>query len=73
LLIYEVIFDLDSKEEKHSTLQNQTTAPNFWTDQIAAQKVLQEIKSLETWINLWKGVNQKACSLEELILLAKVK
>jgi peptide chain release factor 2 len=71
LPIFEVIFDVDSKTEKHSSLQNQTTIPNFWNDQIAAQKVLQEIKSLETWINLWKGVNQKANSLEELILLAQ--
>ncbi len=68
---YEVIFDVDSKVEKHSSLQNQTTAPSFWSDQIAAQKILQEIKSLETWINLWKDVNQKANSLEELILLAQ--
>ena len=69
--IYEVIFDVDAKVEKHSTLQNQTTAPSFWNDQIAAQRVLQEIKSLETWISLWNNVNQKANSLEELILLAQ--
>ena len=69
--IYEVIFDLASKEEKHSSLQNKTTEPNFWNDQIAAQKVLQEIKSLETWIDLWKILDTKATSLEELILLAQ--
>lgn len=33
--------------------------------------MLQEIKSLEIWINLWKGVNQKVHSLEDLILLAQ--
>jgi len=71
LPIYEVIFDVDAKVEKHSALQNQTTAPSFWNDQIAAQRVLQEIKSLETWISLWNNVNQKANSLEELILLAQ--
>jgi len=32
---------------------------------------LQEIKSLETWINIWKAVDQKAKSLEDLILLAQ--
>jgi peptide chain release factor 2 len=32
---------------------------------------LQEIKSLETWINLWNNLNDKANSLEELILLAQ--
>jgi peptide chain release factor 2 len=71
LPIYEVIFDVDTKAEKHSSLQNQTTAPNFWNDQIAAQKVLQEIKSLEVWINLWKTVDQKANAHEDLILLAQ--
>jgi len=44
---------------------------NFWNDQIAAQKVLLEIKSLESWINLWQDVNQKANTLEELIELAQ--
>ena len=69
--IYEVIFDLNIKELKHTTLQHQTTAPSFWNDQIAAQKTLQEIKSLELWISLWNNLNQKANSLEELILLAQ--
>lgn len=32
---------------------------------------MQEIKSLETWINLWNNLNEKANSLEELILLAQ--
>ena len=69
--IYEVIFEVDTKIEKHSLLQNQTNNPNFWNDQIAAQKVLLEIKSLESWINLWQDVNQKANTLEELIELAQ--
>jgi peptide chain release factor 2 len=71
LPIYEVIFDLDAKELKHTTLQHQTTIPNFWNDQIAAQKLLRDIKSLESWISLWNNLNQKANSLEELILLAQ--
>ena len=32
---------------------------------------MQEIKSLESWINLWNDVSLKANSLEELILLAQ--
>lgn len=32
---------------------------------------MQEIKSHETWINLWDDVNHKAQSLEELIFLAQ--
>lgn len=33
--------------------------------------MLQEIKSLEVWINLWKNLNEQANSLEGLILLAQ--
>lgn len=32
---------------------------------------MQEIKSLESWISLWNNLNQKANSLEELIILAQ--
>ncbi len=71
MLTLEVIFDLDKKIERHSFLQNQTAAPDFWNDQIAAQKVLQEIKSLEVWINLWKSLDDQANSIEDLILLAQ--
>lgn len=32
---------------------------------------MQEIKSLEVWINLWKSLNDQANSVEDLILLAQ--
>lgn len=32
---------------------------------------MQEVKTLETWINLWRDVDQRAFSLEELIFLAQ--
>lgn len=32
---------------------------------------MQEAKTLETWINLWRDVDQRAFSLEELIFLAQ--
>jgi peptide chain release factor 2 len=34
---------------------------------------LQEIKSLESWINLWKDVNSKSKNLEEIIQLAEME
>jgi peptide chain release factor 2 len=34
---------------------------------------LQEIKSLESWINLWKDVNNKSKNLEEIIQLAEME
>jgi peptide chain release factor 2 len=71
LLIYGVIFDVDNKDARIKDLQYRTTEPSFWDDQIAAQKLLQEIKGLEDWVILWKGADNKAKNLEEFILLAQ--
>lgn len=38
---------------------------------MGAQKILQEIKSLEIWVDLWKGLDKKASSLYEFIQLAE--
>ncbi len=67
------IFDVDKKDSKIKDLQNQTSLPNFWNDQIAAQKILQEIKSLESWVNLWMAVDKKARNLEEITQLAQME
>ncbi len=40
---------------------------------MAAQKVLQEIKSLESWVNLWKELDKKATALQEFIQLAEIE
>ena len=73
MIICGVIFDVDKKDSKVKELQNQTSQPSFWNDQIAAQKILQEIKSLESWVNLWKEVQDKYQNLEEIIQLAKME
>ncbi|MBS4035746.1 MAG: peptide chain release factor 2 [Ignavibacterium sp.] len=72
-MIYGVIFDVDKKIQKVDELNNQTEAPNFWNDQIAAQKTLQEIKSLKIWIDLWQDLNKKAISVDETIQLAEME
>ncbi len=40
---------------------------------MGAQKVLQEIKSLESWVNLWKELDKKASALKEFIQLAEME
>ncbi|MCH8170919.1 MAG: peptide chain release factor 2 [Bacteroidetes bacterium] len=70
---YEVIFDVDEKESKIKTLQSQTTEQSFWDDQKEAQKILQKIKSLEEWVLLWKGLNNKCENAVEFIQLAQLE
>ena len=40
---------------------------------MGAQKILQEIKSLENWVNLWKELDKKAAALKEFIQLAEME
>ncbi len=40
---------------------------------MGAQKILQEIKSLESWVNLWKEIDKKASALKEFIQLAEIE
>ena len=72
-MIFGVIFDVDIKESKIEELHKKTEAPDFWNDQMGAQKILQEIKSLQTWVDLWKSVHKKAESVDEFIQLAQME
>jgi peptide chain release factor 2 len=38
-----------------------------------AQKILLEVKNLQTWINLWKNVDTQAQNLDDLIQLAQME
>lgn len=71
MIIYGVIFDVDKKEERIRELQKKSEESDFWNDQKKAQQILQEIKSLQQWVDLWKNLSDKANSTEEIILLAK--
>ena len=73
LTIYGVIFDVDKKDAQISELQSRTEAPDFWNDQMGAQKILQNIKSLQIWIDLIKSVNKKAESVDEFIQIAQME
>ncbi|MBK7228068.1 MAG: peptide chain release factor 2 [Ignavibacteriales bacterium] len=65
--------DVDRKEAKIEELHRKTEETNFWNDQHNAQKILQETKSLQDWVDLWKSVNKKAESVEEFIQLAQME
>ena len=72
-IIYGVIFDVDKKELKIEELHKKTEASDFWSDQMGAQKVLQEIKTLQSWVELWKDINKKSNSVDEFIQIAQME
>ncbi len=71
--IFGGIFDVDKKLSKIKELTNQTESPNFWNDQKSAQKILQQIKSLEHWVDIWETVNKKGKDAMEIIELADLE
>jgi peptide chain release factor 2 len=63
------IFDIDGKEKEVAELQKKTEAPEFWNDNVAAQKVMQVISARGEWIDGWNGLQRilgDAGSLTEL-------
>jgi len=70
LIIFGGIFDVDGKLLKIKELTIQTEAPSFWNDQKAAQKVLQKIKSLEHWVEIWQKVDKNGKDTSDIVELA---
>lgn len=52
-------------------LQAKTTEPDFWNDNISAQKVIQQVNSLKEWVDGWRALNALAQDTETLIELAE--
>jgi len=70
---YEVIFDLEKNEILISELKAKTESKTFWDDQKNAQKILQQLKNLQDWADLWNQLDQKANDLKDLIELTSAE
>ena len=53
------IFDLANKEKRVHELEAKLEAPDFWDDNIAAQKVIGECNELKAWTIPYKEVKQR--------------
>jgi peptide chain release factor 2 len=65
------IFDLDRRESETLELQKRSEAPDFWNDNLTAQKVMQEIASRKEWIDAWGALKRKLEDAGSLIELAE--
>lgn len=73
MINYEVIFKVDEKENKIDQLKTKSGDPNFWNDQKNAQSVLQEMKQLQNWVDLWVDLDKKYKNLVEFIELVSTE
>ncbi len=65
------IFDITVKQSEIDVLQQKTTEPNFWNDNVAAQKVMQEINSRKLWVDSWLSVKRMLDDAQTLIELSE--
>ena len=64
------IFDLDKKESQIASLEAKTHIPEFWNDNVGAQKVMQQLSALKDWVEGWNILNRKLADSKTLIELA---
>lgn len=65
------IFDLDRREKELQKLQEQSSSPDFWNDNVAAQKILQQLNTQREWVEAWKKLDKLAEDTASLIELAE--
>ncbi len=63
-------FDLAGKEKQVATLEEEIAAPDFWDDQKAAQRKMQQMSSLRTTVDDWNGLYQRSSEALELLEMA---
>ena len=60
------LLEIEMKETRIKELHAKTSSPDLWSDPKEAQKLLQELKSLEVQVDSWKKLRSKA---EDLFVL----
>jgi peptide chain release factor 2 len=65
------IFDLDTKEKELKEFQARTTIDGFWNDNVAAQKIIQQINVRKEWIDSWNSLDRLYQDTKTLIEMAE--
>jgi len=56
-------------EEEITRLEKQSARPDFWSDQIKARKVMQQIAENRRTVEEWRGLDEKVAEISELASL----
>lgn len=70
-LHYGGFFDLDVKEAEYRDLQKKTATPDFWNDNVAAQKIIQGMNTRKEWIDRWGSLSRSMDDITVLIELGE--
>lgn len=65
------VFDIEGKEKEIAELEAGSAAPDFWSDQAAAQAAMQRLGELREVVDRWRELEKQASDLSELSELAR--
>lgn len=63
-------FDLPAREQEIGKLEQQSSAPDLWSDPSTAQNVMQRLALLQTETTQWKTLDERLATTAELIDLS---
>lgn len=63
--------DIERKQTELADLEARTASPEFWNDNLAAQKVIQEVNARKEWVDAYRKLVQIAADTATLIDLAE--
>lgn len=64
------VFDLASKEQELAQLEEQSAAPDLWSDPEQAQNLLKQLADLRQEVTSWKNLSSRATELGDLLEMA---
>ncbi len=64
---------MPSQEQELVRLEKQSAEPGFWDDSLAAQQVMRRIAGAREEVATWRGTEEKARELTDLLELAQVE
>jgi len=68
---FEVIFEIEKKQEEIKSFEKKTLAPNFWDNREQAQKIMQKIDERKNVVEKWQSLRDKANYVKELLELTE--
>lgn len=66
---FRTLLDIEAKRARLLELQAKMAAPNFWQDQKAASRVVDELKSVKSDIDSWSALHARLLEGKELLTL----
>lgn len=70
---YEVIFEIEKKNEEIQKLEADTLKTDFWSDKDKAQEVMRDINVRKNSVELWQRLSKKATYVAEILDLSEAE